>query len=184
MFKHVIDDETELRLLEPRHAGELFALVDENREHLRRWLPWVDATKTVEDSRRFLLRQLRAFAQALGVTVGIWHKGQLAGVIGLHVRPLSRRAEIGYWLGEAFQGKGLMTKACKALIDYAFTELKLHRVEIHCAVSNTRSRAIPERLGFQQEGVLREATWTSSGFDDLVVYGMLAHEWAAYRKRS
>jgi ribosomal-protein-serine acetyltransferase len=88
-----------------------------------------------------------------------------------------RKVEIGYWLGESFQGKGLMTKACKTLITYAFAELGLNKVEIHCATENIRSCAIPKRLGFTQEGILRDAEWLYDHFVNLVVYGMLAREW-------
>ncbi len=177
MLRHALDERTELKLLEPRHAPDLFELIDRNREHLRRWLAFPDYTKSVEDSRRFIESRLKALARGTGLALGIWHEGRLAGVIGLRIRPISRRGEIGYWLGEAFQGKGLVTKACRALIDHAFGELKLHRVEIHCAARNARSRAVPERLGFRQEAVLREACWTAQGLDDLVIYGLLAREW-------
>jgi ribosomal-protein-serine acetyltransferase len=67
-----------------------------------------------------------------------------------------------------------MTRAVKALIDHAFGELGLHRVEIRAAAENRRSRAIPERLGFEQEGILREAERVGERYQDLVVYGLLA----------
>jgi len=89
----------------------------------------------------------------------------------------NRSTSIGYWLGERFQGSGVMTKSCKALIEYAFRELKLNRVEIRCAEKNLRSRAIPERLGFVNEGMIREAEWLYDHFVDHVVYGVLAREW-------
>jgi len=89
----------------------------------------------------------------------------------------NRKTEIGYWLAVSYQGKGLMTKTCKMLVAYAFVEYQLNRVEIHCAIGYIRSRAIPERLGVTQEGVLREAAWLYDHFVDHVVYGMLAREW-------
>lgn len=184
MLSHRLDEETELKLLEPRHAPELFALIDRNREHLGEWLPFPAETRSVEDSRRFIEGRLRALAQGRGFAVGIWHKGKLAGVVSLRLHPYSRRGEIGYWLGREFQGKGLITRACRALLRYAFEELKLHRVEIHCASRNTRSRAVPERLGFRQEAVLREACWTAHGMDDLVIYGLLGREWAERPSRN
>jgi len=119
MLRHALDERTELRLLEPRHAPELFELIDRNREHLGQWLAFPDYTKSVDDSRRFIESRLRALARGTGLALGIWHEGRLAGVIGLRIHPISRRGELGYWLGEAFQGKGLVTKACKALIDHA-----------------------------------------------------------------
>ena len=181
MLKYTIDEQTELKLLEPRHAPELFELIHRNREHLREWLPFPDQTHSVEDSRRFIEGRLKALAQGKGLALGIWHQGRLAGVLSLRLHPFGRRGEIGYWLGKEFQGKGLITKACRALIGYAFEELRLHRVEIHCASRNRRSRAVPERLGFREEAVLREACWTAQGLDDLVIYGLLAREWAERR---
>lgn len=76
------------------------------------------------------------------------------------------------------QGKGLMTKACETLVRHAFEDLGLNRVEIRAAVDNRKSRAIPERLGFQQEGVLRDAEWLYDRYADLVVYAMLAKDWS------
>ncbi|SFA53513.1 ribosomal-protein-serine acetyltransferase [Parageobacillus thermantarcticus] len=178
MFIHRLDDESWLKLLTAEDAEALFALIDSCRPHLRKWLPWVDWTQTAEDSKAFIAGGLQKFAAGSGFEAGIWHKGQLAGVIGIHyIDHANKKTSIGYWLGEQFQGIGLMTKACKAFVDYAFHELKLHRVEIRCAVENKKSRAIPERLGFTNEGTIREAEWLYDHFVDHVVYGMLAREW-------
>jgi RimJ/RimL family protein N-acetyltransferase len=79
---------------------------------------------------------------------GIWYEGRLAGVIGYHALDWENRTtEVGYWLGEEQQGKGLVTAACRALVDHAFGELGLNRVVISCATENKKSCAIPERLG-------------------------------------
>lgn len=180
MFICSIDRDVYLKLLTREDAERLFALVDSCRPHLRRWLPWVDAVKAVEDSRAFIEGTLKKFAAGNGFEAGIWYKGELAGVIGLHyIDRNNRKTSIGYWLGEPFQGLGLMTKSCKACIDYVFQELKLNRVEIRCAVENQKSRAIPERLGFVNEGTIREAEWLYDHFVDHIVYGMIASEWRA-----
>jgi len=173
-----IDDESELRTYEERHAGVVFAVVDQNREYLREWLPWVDSNVSVEDTREFIRRGLVQQANNDGFQASIWSQGRFAGGIGFHyIDRLNSKTEIGYWLDASLQGKGLMTRACKAMTSYAFREYELNRVEIHCASDNTRSRAIPERLGFIQEGILREASWLYDHFVDDVVYGMLAREW-------
>jgi ribosomal-protein-serine acetyltransferase len=173
-----IDEDTELRIYEERHSQEVAELVDRNREYLRQWLPWVDSSRTVEDSRAFVKSSLQQFANNEGFQTGIWYQGRLAGGIGYHpINWVSRKVEIGYWIGESFQGKGLVTKACRTLITYAFEELGLNKVEIRCATKNIRSCAIPKRLGFTQEGILRDAEWLYDYFVDLVVYGMLAREW-------
>ena len=173
-----INEDIDLRIVEERHAQDLLALVDKNRAYLRQWLGWVDATNSLEDIRFFAKNGLQQFANNEGFQAGIWYKGQVAGCIGYH--PIDwddRKVEIGYWLAEDMQGKGLMTSACRTLVTYAFDEWGLNKVEIHCAVGNTRSRAIPTRLGFTQEGILREAEWVNDHFVDLVIYGMLAREW-------
>jgi ribosomal-protein-serine acetyltransferase len=182
MLRWPIADDAELRLLEPRHAATLYALVDRNREHLRAWMPWLDDGYSVDSARAFLKSDLARIAEDGGFPAGIWSGGQLAGVIGFHaIDRLHRRTSIGYWLSADYQGRGLMTAACEALVGYAFGELGLNRIEILCATENRRSRAIPERLGFQHEGTLRQAEWLHDHFVDLEVYAMLAADWAAPR---
>jgi ribosomal-protein-serine acetyltransferase len=170
MFRHVIDSDTQLRLLEKRHAEELFALTDSCRPYLRKWLPFVDDTKTMDDTRKFIESGLRQLAENNGFHVGIWHRGKIAGCLGYHaINWPNRKTSIGYWLGEEYQGRGIMTAACKALVDHALKELKLNRVEIGCAVENRASRAIPKRLGFKEEGTLRDSEWLYDHFVDHVV---------------
>ena len=173
-----IDDDTGLRTFEEEDAEEVFAAVDLNREYLREWLPWLDGNRSVEDTRVFIEQALVQQANDDGFQAGLWHQGKFAGVIGYHyINRHDRKTEIGYWLDASLQGKGLMTRACKAMVSYAFHEYRLNRVEIHCATGNISSRAIPERLGFTQEGILRETAWLYDHFVDHVVYGMLAREW-------
>jgi ribosomal-protein-serine acetyltransferase len=93
----------------------------------------------------------------------------------------NRTTALGYWLGEEFQGQGLVTAACQALVDHAFLELELNRVSIACATDNKRSCAIPKRLGFRREGVQRQAEWLYDHYVDHVVYATLASEWQTQR---
>lgn len=179
MFHQRIDEHIELRLLELRHAPELFACIDACRAYLREWLPWVDQTQEVADTEVFISDAVEQFADGEAVHVGIWYREVLAGVIGYHRIDLQNRSgEIGYWLGESFQGRGIMTKACRAMVSYGFSERGFNRIEIHCAPINGKSRAIPERLGFRIEGTLRQAERLVEGFVDNVVYGLLASEYA------
>jgi ribosomal-protein-serine acetyltransferase len=175
-----VDGEIELQILEEWDAQRLYQLIDGNRAYLRQWLPWVDYETSVEDSRRFVLHCLQHYLDNEGFTLGIRFHSQLAGVIGYHsINWPDRKVEIGYWLGADFQGQGIMTRACRAAVRYACEKLLLNRVTILCATGNQRSRAIPERLGFTEEGTLREAEWLYDHFVDLVVYSLLAREWAA-----
>ncbi len=182
MFSYKLSETAELRLLEERHAQELTDLTERNREHLRAWLPWVDTNRTVEDRKKFIRGALKQFAENNGFTAGIWHEGRLAGVVGYHsIDWENRSTEVGYWLGEEYQGQGLVTAACRALVDHAFQELGLNRVSIACATENKKSCAIPERLGFRREGVVRQAEWLYDHFVDHVVYATLASEWQTRR---
>jgi ribosomal-protein-serine acetyltransferase len=178
MFVFGIDQDLELRLLEERHAEELFALTDKNREYLKKWLPWLDGTKTAADSKKFIQFTLSKLAKNDGLTAGIWYRGKLAGVIGyVAINWPNRTTAIGYWCGAEFQGLGLVTRACRALVTHAFSELKLNRVEIACATENKRSQAIPSRLDFTQEGVARDAEWLYDHFVNHVIFSMLARDW-------
>ncbi len=170
--------DAKLRLLESRHAPELFALVDTNRNHLRPWMPWVEATKVVEDTEAFLESQLAQFATGEGLTAGVWVGDRIAGVVGtLRINWLDRRVEIGYWVGAEFEGCGLMTESARLLVGHLLGEVGLNRVEIRCAVENTRSNRVPERLGFTLEGVEREAHRVGNRFHDMNRWAMLQRDW-------
>lgn len=184
MFERRIDDEVALALLEEQHAGELFRLVDGNRPYLRQWLPWLDANTKTEHTAAFIHAGLRGFAAREGLACGIRFRGALTGVVGLHrIDWANRRTSLGYWVAEEHQGKGIVTRACAGLLDYVFGELGLNHAEIACAPGNERSCAVPERLGFVREGVLRQREWLYDHFVDHVVYGIVASEWAGLRTR-
>ena len=90
-----------------------------------------------------------------------------------------RTTGIGYWLGQEFAGSGTMTAAIRALTDHALRVWELNRVEIGAATENRRSRAIPERLGFREEGTVRQAQRVGNRYLDLAVYSMLAEDWTS-----
>jgi ribosomal-protein-serine acetyltransferase len=178
MFRATIRPDLELRLLEERHAAEVFALVNQDRAYLRQWLPWVDSTLTADDTVAFIRAALEQFAAGDGITAGIWDRKHFAGVIGTHkIQKLNRKVELGYWLGEASQGRGIITDACRAMITHLFEDFGLNRVEIHCAVPNLKSAAVPRRLGFQLDGTLRDGNYAGGRFHDLYVFGMLKRDW-------
>jgi ribosomal-protein-serine acetyltransferase len=183
MFTYRVDAEIELRIFEDRHAEDLYNLTNLNREFLRQWLLWADDIRTVGDSRAFIRDGLKQFAENDGFQAGIWYDGELVGCIGFHrIGWFDRVTEIGYWLGAAYTGQGIMTRACAAMLDYAFNIYHLHRVVIRCAAGNSKSRAIPERLGFTQDGVMRDEIYLHGEYHDHVVYSILADEWRTFRR--
>jgi ribosomal-protein-serine acetyltransferase len=182
MVKIAIEDGLFLKSLELSEAEELLLLVDANRPYLREWLPWLDLTSSIDEMIVFVESTLHQISSNLGFQTAIWHQGQIVGIIGYHHLEWANRSTcIGYWLDERYQGKGIMTKACRALVDYAFDDWKLNRIEIRCAEGNRKSRGVPERLGFKAEGLLREAEWLYDHYVDHVVYGMLAKDWSVGR---
>ena len=178
-FTHMtVNENTELRLLELNHAQQLFDLVHQNRQHLRQWLPWLDVNTGVRDSFDFIQSTQKQFADKQSLVMGIWHKGDLVGVIGHNrIDWSSRIAYPGYWLSSSAMGQGTMTACCKTLINHAFSELGLNRIDIRCAIGNHKSCAIPKRLGFTHEGVIRQAEWLYDRFVDHNIFSLLACDW-------
>jgi ribosomal-protein-serine acetyltransferase len=167
-----------VRPLQESDVPELFALVDANRDYLRAWLPWLDTTRREEDVRAFVVDACAKAADGMSVQFAMVEAGGIAGVIGFHeIDQAHAQVGIGYWVAEDRQGRGLVTRAVRALVGMAFDELDLNRVEIHVATENVRSRAIPERLGFRHEGVLRQAERLYDRFVDLDAYALIASEW-------
>ena len=175
-----VTDRCRLVPLELADADELFALTDANRGYLRQWLPWLDSVRRVDDTRTFIRAAQAQAARNDGVQLVLRVDGCIAGVVGHHqIDWRNRITSLGYWIGEAYQGRGLTTAACRVLIARAFDAARLNRVEIRCASGNHRSRAIPVRLGLREEGRLRDAEWLYEHFVDHVVYAALAREWQA-----
>jgi ribosomal-protein-serine acetyltransferase len=170
-----------LRLLEESDADELFALIDANREHLEPWMPWVHSEHQPADVLPFIRATRRQIADNDGLQTAIVDPGgRIVGMVGSHgVDWANRKTSIGYWLARDEQGRGTMTAAVRAHVDHAFSTWRLNRVLIQAAVENARSRAIPERLGFREEGTLRQVERVGGRMLDGVVYAMLATDWAA-----
>jgi ribosomal-protein-serine acetyltransferase len=171
-----VTDDCELRLLEESDAEALYRLVEQNRDYLAQWLPWA-AGQTLEGTREFIRKARRQVEENDGFQGALVLDGRMVGAGGfISVNWEARSTELGYWLTDEHQGRGVMTKTVSALIDHAFGEWDLNRVEIHVGTGNRKSRAIPERLGFQQEGVLREYERVGDRYVDIVVYSLLARE--------
>ena len=178
-----VDSELELRIFEPREAEELFWLVDSNRRFLRKWLPWIDGIQSPGQFFSVIQLWLRNHQEGSSTHFGIRYRGVLAGSISLHAIDRSNsQASIGYYLSEKLQGRGITVRSVKAIINHAFYELGLNRIEIRCGKDNHSSKAIPMKLGFIEEGVIRDGEYLNGRFHDLVVYGLLSREW--HRRRT
>lgn len=169
-------DSLGVRPLEADDAEELYALVKATPD-LERWMPWA-AEQDLDATERFIAAAEQQLLGENGFQAAIEPEGSIVGVVGFHaIDWVNRQTSIGYWLTAAARGRGVMTTAVRALLDHAFYEWELHRVEVHCAPGNHRSRAIPERLGFREEAHLRETELVGGRYLDSVVYGLLEGEW-------
>jgi ribosomal-protein-serine acetyltransferase len=153
----------------------IFNAIDNEREYLAKWLPFVELTQEMSYTRQYVENYLES--DKLDLTCAVYFLNQFAGIIGLKDTDTdNKKTEIGYWLSEKFQHKGIMTRACKAMIDYIFDEMKLNRIQIKVAINNSKSQGIPLRLGFASEGIERDGELHNSGFVDLVVFSLLKTE--------
>lgn len=103
----------------------------------------------------------------------------LVGILDYRPNWKNLTVELGYWLDSALQGKGIVTQACRTMMQHAFEEHHMQKVVISFAIDNPRSRAIAERLGFLQEGILRQVVRLHNRSVDGVFYGLLVDEWHA-----
>jgi ribosomal-protein-serine acetyltransferase len=180
MFSHPLRDDAELRPLDLSQVEPLYELVVANYDRLRPWFPWCTPQMTVNDTRAFVEMSVARPARNDGFECCLFHRGQLSGMVGYHsLNHAHRRTALGYWLGAHAEGKGLMTLAVTALLDYGFSSLGLHRIEICADPDNHRSQAIPRRLGFTLECVRKDYVVLHGQTRDEVCYRMLAPDWKA-----
>ena len=168
----------ELRTLVYGNADEVFEVIDSNREYLRQWLPWVDGVYSPHNTRETINEWKQGLIDKRDYVFGIFSGGNYVGNIGLHDGESNNNsAMIGYWLAENCQGRGIMTDCVRVLTDFGFNELDLNRIYITCAFGNKKSRAIPERLGYVQEGILQDGTCLYGVYHDEVIYGVVKRKW-------
>jgi ribosomal-protein-serine acetyltransferase len=177
MFVLRVNRDVTLKLRDESHAKETFDLIKKNK-HLRDWMQWYEVVKTIDDSINNIEGNIEDWEMKTDYHLGIFYGTEMVGMISLHgINYMVHKAAIGYWLDRDYEGKGIITDSVKVLIDYAFDELGLNRIEIGAAVTNQRSRAIPEKLGFTQEGILRENMLLNGTYIDMALYAMLKSEY-------
>ncbi|MDO6389853.1 GNAT family protein [Pontibacter sp. BT731] len=158
-------------------AAALFQLIDSGRLYLREWLPFIDFSQSAADTKLYL-RSVTTPGNLQDQVYTIRFQGKVAGIIGYKtIDRVNSKLEIGYWLGEGFQKKGIMIRSCAALIAQAFEQMSMNRIQIKVGVGNSKSSRIPQQLGFKLEGIERDGEWLQGRFIDLEVYSLLKREW-------
>jgi ribosomal-protein-serine acetyltransferase len=173
-----IDESIHLETPRPEMAEIVTASVQKNLEHLKPWMPWAVDDYSTEHARTWIDTSQNAIDGSFNLI--IFEGQQMLGTIGIHeLSTIHRHTSMGYWIDKDLVGKGIITRCCRVLLDHLFGTMELNRVQINTNVENVRSRAIPERLGFTQEGVLRKIELVEGEFRDWAVYGLLKGEWQA-----
>ncbi|MEU1947595.1 GNAT family protein [Streptomyces sp. NPDC059474] len=179
------DDGAELRPLEPWQAEEFLTHMDRGRESIGRYIPLADAASDLESARAFLQGYADKAASDTGRIYGIWTDGKLVGGVLFRTMDINQgTAEAGCWLEPSAVGKGLVTRACRVIIDWAVEERGIHRVEWIAAAANEASIAVARRLGMTKDGVLRESYLRRGEWQNREIWSVLAPEWRAHRKPS
>lgn len=148
-----------LRVWRPEDVHELRAAIDKNRAHLAPWMPWANGeAEPIEVHRDRLIQWRKLCDQGLDYIWGVFHpdREEILGSCGLHPRCGEGGLEIGYWIDRDHLRRGLATELASALVRVGMEVAKVGRIEIHTDVDHEISSRIPRRLGFQEEGVLRE----------------------------
>ncbi|MBA0053130.1 N-acetyltransferase [Streptomyces sp. AJS327] len=180
MFVKSLGQEAELRPLEPWWAAEFLANIDRGREYIGRYIGLPDVVTDVESSRATLRRYAEKAATDTGRIYGIWEDGKLVGGVLFRTMDLEQgTAEAGCWLEPSAVGRGLVTRACRVIIDWAVEERGVHRIEWRVAAENTASVAVARRLGMTRDGVLREYFLHRGERQDVEIWSVLAPEWRA-----
>jgi ribosomal-protein-serine acetyltransferase len=168
-----IDDDLTLKELKAGDELDLFEIIDSQRTQLGEWLPFVELTKDVYFTKKFVDTYVASEGVATTWTVNFQEK--CIGLVGLKDFDFdNHKTEIGYWLSTDFQGKNIMYRSCSQVIQYAFEELNMNRIQLKAGKKNKKSRTLASRLGFTFEGIERQGELHSRGFIDLAVYGLLA----------
>ncbi|MCG7497851.1 GNAT family N-acetyltransferase [Vibrio sp. Of7-15] len=174
MFTLNVDDDLKLALVEPSFAPKYLEIVTAQREHLSKWLAWPVHAESEAFFLSFIKKSLHDYADGKSMVCAMIFRGELVGNISFNtINHDIKMAEIGYWLSENHQGNGIVSRAVSKLIDFAFSEMGLEKVQISAAVDNQPSRNVCERLGMQLEGLITNSENLNGRIVDHAIYGLL-----------
>ncbi|WP_369217368.1 GNAT family N-acetyltransferase [Streptomyces flavofungini] len=172
------EDGAELRPLEPWQAEEFLAHMDRGRDYIGQYVGLPDVTADLVSTRRWLQVFADKAAADKGRLYGIWLDGRLVGGVMFRTFDAANgTCEAGCWLEPAASGRGLVTRAVRVLIDWAFEQRGMYRVEWYVASENLPSIRVAERLGMRRDGILRGNDLYKGVRQDTEIWSVLAEEW-------
>ncbi|HGF7528491.1 TPA: GNAT family N-acetyltransferase, partial [Vibrio cholerae] len=178
MFTLDVDTDLKLALVDPKFAPQYLEIVSREREYLSQWLAWPPHVNSEEFFLSFIKRSLHDYADGKSLVCGMIYKDKLVGNISFNsISYQLKKVEMGYWLSSDYQGKGIVSRSVLKLIDVAFTDLDMEKVQISAATGNQPSRNVCERLGFVLEGTITRAENLNGRIVDHAVYGLDRTSW-------
>ncbi|MFD9337435.1 GNAT family N-acetyltransferase [Streptomyces sp. NPDC060028] len=179
MFELSLGENARLRPLEPWHAQEFLDHMDRARPYVDPWIPWATFNTDLASATATLQRYADQQAKDTRRIYGIWLDGTLVGgVMFTSFDAATGVCEIGCWLEADGAGRGLVSRACRVLIDWAFGERGMSRVEWWVASGNARSIEAARRLGMSRDGVLRQRHPYRGMRHDTEIWSVLCDEWS------
>ena len=172
-----ITEKLSLKIPTLEDGVDIYEAIDKDREHLGEWLPWVEKTISVDDTKENIKKRIEQFAHKEAVSFIIYYEGKPIGSVGfISLDNTNKQGEIGYWLNSTFGGRGIMSDCVKACIEYGFKNILLHKILIKCDSKNLKSAAVPKRLGFTLEATLRDDRLKGDNYRDTLIFGLLEDE--------
>lgn len=180
-MEHIqINSKLRLEAVHLNMTDVIFEAIDQNREFLKKWLPFIEDTVHAEHTGEFIRGIVSQKGKKRDEVFSIWYNQEFAGLIGYKDTDwINRKTELGYWLTEKMQGKGIITASAQKLVQIAFNKDGMNRVQIKVAVGNVKSAAIPQKLGFYFEGIERQGEYHHGKFMDLETYSLLKTDYSA-----
>ncbi len=178
MISAELKDGIVIKIIERRHAPAMLDFVNRSRDFFAPWIPFVSRTHELAEVEALIRRYLDNLAAGTGVFYGLWDGSRMIALVLIKdIDETAKRAEIGYMIDEAYARRGLVTAACRMMIDFLFGELGMNKIVICCDPENGSSRALAERLGFKHEGSLRADAVINGRLRDTAHYGLLREEY-------
>lgn len=176
MLEYKLKASIRISLLEKRHAGELLAFVERGRDNFQRWIPFVDKTKTLAEAEGYIEKFLTQHKDGLGYFYGLWDADRLVGMVLIKdIDAIAKVGEIGYMVDKDYEGRGIVSEACHALLSFMFGELGLQKAMLACDDRNDKCIKLAKRLGFELEGLVKRC---------IVIHGELCNTmyWGLFRE--
>ncbi len=168
----IVNREITLKEIGQEDVKPIFETISAERKYLGVWLPFVEHTLEIADTQNFIDNLV--ISETKDLTYAIYYRNEFVGLAGLKDPDYdNKKIEIGYWIAEKYQHRGIVTLSCRKLIEHAFDNLKMNRIQLKAATENINSQKVAERLGFKKEGIERDGELHKRGYVDLIVYGLL-----------